>query len=82
MSDRTLSLDLPDALAEEVDRAARARGQTAAEFMAEAVVARLGSEREAAEYFTGRAERAKAGTARKFFTRTSGEPPRAGDEIE
>lgn len=82
MTDTTFTLELPPAVAEEVERLAREQGISPADFLAQAAVARVGSVEAAAAYFTERAKRAKPGTAKRFFTRKGGLPPQPGDEIE
>lgn len=82
MSDRTYTVELPEAVAQTIERLAEARGVTPADFMADAVVGQVKSLEEAQAYFKARATRATPGAARKFFSRKSGEPPRPDDEIE
>jgi predicted transcriptional regulator len=82
MSDTTFTLELPDTVAQEVERLAREQGISTAEFLAQAAIARVDSVEAAAAFFAERAKRAKAGTAAKFFARKGGEQPRPGDEIK
>lgn len=76
-----LEIALPDPLRREIDRLAKERGISAAEFIALAAAEKAAAIEEAAAYFRSRAARAVPGTARAFFTRTGGEPPREGDEL-
>lgn len=79
MSD-ALTVELPENLAREIERLARERGVTPAEFVARAAADKVGAAADAAAYFAERAARASDGAAKRFFSRAGGEPPRAGDE--
>ncbi len=76
-----ISVELPDDISREVERLARERGITPAEFVARAAAEKVGAAAEAAAYFAERAKRAQPGAAKRFFNRSGGEPPRAGDEV-
>lgn len=81
MSD-TLTVELPDGLARDVERLARERGMTPEEFLARAAADKVGAAVDAAAFFSARAARADVGAAERFFGRDGGEPPRAGDEAD
>ncbi len=78
----TLTVELPEDVSREVERLARERGVTPAEFAARAVADKVGAAVSAAEYFAERGKRARPGDAERFFSREGGERPRAGDEAE
>lgn len=82
MSDTTFTLELPDAVAQEIERLAREQGVSTADFLAQAAIARVESVEAVSAFFAERAKRAKPGTAEKFFSRKTGEPPREGDKAD
>ena len=78
----TLSVKLSPELADAVERVARERGVTPAEFVAYAAADKVGEVESAAAYFRRRASRARSGDALRFFQRRGGEPPIADDRLD
>jgi len=79
---QTIFLELDDKLSVEVERAAKARGMTVAEFMTVAAAEKAAAFEEAAAYFRKRAARAVPGTAMRILTREGGEPPQEWDKVD
>jgi predicted transcriptional regulator len=82
MTGFTMTIELPAALSHEVERLARERGVTPAEFAARAVADKVGAAVSAAEYFAARAKRADDEAFDRIMKRKGGEAPRAGDEAD
>ncbi len=74
------ALRLPASLKKEVERVAADDGSTLNQFIVSAVAEKL-SALKTEEYFAIRAARADAADFDKLMSRTTGQPPQAGDEI-
>ena len=77
----TYPLRLPASIKAAAEKLAREEGISLNQFVATAVAEKLAA-MSTATFFMERRDRADLETLRKLLTRTGGEPPRKGDEIE
>lgn len=85
MTDTTITVNLPEGVAREVERLAREGGVSVGQFLASAAAEKVSAIGAAANYFAERGKRADWGAFEKVFglNREGGnEPPQPGDEIE
>jgi hypothetical protein len=73
-------IELPEKLADEVESAAAAVGETMEAFVARAVASELERER-TDKFFAERRARANVTRALEILNRDGGEPPESGDEL-
>lgn len=78
----TLTIDLPERAAREIERAARDAGQTPEQFVADAAAQRARALADARAFFAERAKGADMEAFDRILNRQGGEPPRPGDEIK
>jgi uncharacterized protein (DUF1778 family) len=79
---KTVTIELPDGVAGEIDHAASQEGLTLQMFIARAAHQRARDLIDAESYFRERGKRADFEAFDRIMNRTGGEPPRPGDEIE
>ena len=78
----TITIEVPETIARDIERLARQRGESAADFIVRAAAEKAGAASEAARYFAERAARASPGAALRFLREEGGdEPPQRGDEV-
>ncbi|MBI3208475.1 MAG: toxin-antitoxin system HicB family antitoxin [Candidatus Solibacter usitatus] len=78
----TFSLRLPNSLKAAVERMAEAEGTSMNQFLVMAAAEKLASIQTAESYFAARRGRGNLDQALAFLSRSGGEPPRSGDEID
>lgn len=78
----TFSLRLPISLKAAVERMAEAEGTSMNQFLVMAAAEKLASIQTAEAYFAARRGHGNTDEALAFLSRSGGEPPRAGDEID
>jgi uncharacterized protein (DUF1778 family) len=78
----TFSLRLPISLKAAVERMAAADGTSMNQFLVMAAAEKLAAIQTAESYFDALRGRADLSEALAFLSRSGGEPPRSGDEIE
>jgi hypothetical protein len=78
----TFSLRLPISLKAAVERLAAADGTSMNQFLVMAAAEKLAAIQTAEKYFSAHRGRGNREEALAFLSRSGGEPPRSGDEIE
>jgi uncharacterized protein (DUF1778 family) len=78
----TFSLRLPISLKAAVERMAEADGTSMNQFLVMAAAEKLAAIQTAETYFAALRGRGNLNEAMAFLTRSGGEPPRSGDEID
>ncbi len=78
----TFSLRLPISLKAAVERMAEADGTSMNQFLVMAAAEKLAAIQTAETYFAALRGRGNLGEALAFLSRSGGEPPRSGDEID
>ncbi len=76
----TITIDLPDPTAREIERAAKAAGQTPEAFVAEAAAQRARALAQTEAFFAERAKGADLDAFDRILKRQGGQPPQPGDE--
>jgi uncharacterized protein (DUF1778 family) len=77
-----ITIAVPEDVARDIARAAKAAGLTPEAFVADAAVRRARALAEAEAFFAERAKGADLKAFDRILKREGGEPPRPGDEIE
>lgn len=78
----TITIDLSKEAAEDVERAAKAAGQTPEAFVADIVSRQARALIASQEFFAERAKGADPDALRAILMRDGGEPPKPGDEAD